>query len=164
VIIFSALGAVAIVFASFSFRLSAFLYVFIGGGARFWFSMEGMRSFMAASAKYHGVSLPIHGAIVLATLIALGIYLASRPSRYFGNTVPLMLAIVLAPLYATQTTSSAWLWALPFLFTFIGGVFADALDASRKSIQRRRLAVILTSGLVLAQATLCIGWLVKFAG
>jgi hypothetical protein len=167
VLIFSALGGLAIVFASFSFRMSAFLYVFVGGGARFWFSPEGVRSFAAASANYpflFGASLPIHGAILLATLIALGIYVASRPSRYFGNTLPLVMMLVLAPLYATQTTTSAWLWALPFLFTFIGGVFADALDASHHTPQRRRQMLILTSGLVVAQATLCVGWLVKFAG
>jgi hypothetical protein len=166
VLIFSALGAVAMIFASFSFRLSAFLYVFIGGGARFWFSLEGVRSFFAAIATYPylHVPLPIEGAILLATLIALGIYLASKPSRYFGNTSPLLIALVLAPLYTTQTFTAPWLWALPFLFTFIGGTFADALDATRRSPQRHRLMLILTSGLVVAQAALCIGWLTTFPG
>jgi hypothetical protein len=165
VLIFSALGAVAILFVSFSFRMSAFIYVFIGGGARFWFSLEGVRSFVAASATYpflFGASLPIHGAIILAALIALGIYLVSPPSRYFGNTSPLLMALVIAPVYATQTTTSPWLWALPFLFTFIGGVFADFLDAARQSPQRRRVMLTVTSALVLAQATLCVGWLVSY--
>jgi hypothetical protein len=167
VLIYSALGATVIIFASFSFRISAFLYVFVGGGARFWFSMEGIRQFIATSATYPFLlkaSLPINGAIILATFIALGIYIASRPSRYFGNTLPLAMALILAPLYATQTTTSPWLWALPFLFTFIGGVFADALDAGRQKPERRRLMLIVTSALVLAQATLCVGWLVSFAG
>ncbi len=163
VLIYSSLGAMLIVFAGFGFRVSAFLYVFIGGGARFWFSMEGLRSFIATAALYpYNISLPVHGAIILATLIALSIYLASRPSRYFGNTCPLLMTIALIPVYATQTVTSPWLWALPFLFTFIGGVFADALDNSRRSLQRRRLTVILASGLALAQALLCIGWLARY--
>jgi hypothetical protein len=165
VLVFSSLGALAIVFAAFSFRISAFLYVFIGGGARFWFSLEGVRSFIAATATYPFLlkaSLPIHGAILIATLIALGIYVTSKPSRYFGNTAPLLMTLVLVPLYATQTTTSPWLWALPFLFTFIGGVFADALDASRRSPKRRSLVLMLTSALMLAQATLCIGWLLTY--
>ncbi len=45
IMIFAALGAVAIVFASFSFRLTAFLYVFSGGSGRFWFSLAEARRF-----------------------------------------------------------------------------------------------------------------------
>jgi hypothetical protein len=165
VLIFSSLGALAIVFASFSFRFSAFLYVFIGGGARFWFSMDGIRSFAAAMANYPFLhaSLPIHGPIILAFLIALGVYAVSKPSRYFGNTSPLLIALILTPLYTTQTKSTPWLWALPFFFTFIGGVFADALDAAHHTPKRRRQMLILTSGLVVAQVVLCVGWLVGFA-
>lgn len=166
VLIFSALGAVAILFASFSLRVSAFLYVFIGGGARFWFSLEGVRRFVSAMVDFPllHVSLPAEGPILLATLIAAGIYVAYKPSRYFGNTSPLLMMLVLAPLYTTQTVSAPWLWALPFLFTFIGGVFADTLDASRKSQRSRRLMLTLTCGLVLTQAMICIGWLAGFKG
>ncbi len=165
VLIYSIGGAVAILFASFSFRPSAFLYVFVGGGARFWFSLEGPRSFVATLAKYPlvNVSLPVHGAILLALLISLGIYVARRPSRYFGNTSPLLMAVALTPLYTTQTNSAPWFWALPFVFTFIGGVFADALDASRPSLAGRRVALALTAGLVLTQSLLCLGWLARFA-
>ncbi|MEO7028178.1 MAG: hypothetical protein ABI147_02105 [Acidobacteriaceae bacterium] len=164
VLIFSALGALAILFASFSFRVSAFLYVFIGGGARFWFSMEGVRALVSTMAKFPftHTTLPAEGPILLATLAALWIYVAHKPSRYFGNTSPLLMVLVLMPLYTTQTTSAPWLWALPFLFTFIGGVLADALEASRKSQRRHRLLLALTGGLVLTQAMLCIGWLAGF--
>ena len=95
-------------------------------------------------------------------MFALVIYVISRPSRYFGNTVPLMMALLLAPLYTTQVITSPLLWALPFLFTFIGGVFADALDAARKNPQQRRLMLTATSGLVVAQAAFCVGWLAVF--
>jgi hypothetical protein len=46
--------------------------------------------------------------------------------------------------------SAPWLWALPFLFTFIGGVFADALES-----KQRRLFLLLTVGVVITQAVLC---------
>ena len=161
VLIFSALGATVMLFMSFSMRISAFLYVFVGGGARFWFSLEGLRSFVAALANYPvvHVMLPIEGPILLATLIALGIYVAHKPSRYFGNTAPLVMVVVLVTLYTTQTTSAAWVWALPFLFTFIGGTFADVLDATRRSPRQHRRVLILTSALVLTQAIFCVGWL-----
>jgi hypothetical protein len=51
----------------------------------------------------------------------------------------------------TQTVSAPWLWALPFLFTFIGGVFADALET-----QYRKLFLVLTGGILVAQAMECL--------
>jgi len=166
ILIFSSLGATAMVFASFGFRISAFLYVFTGGSARFWFTLENIRSFLAATVVYPVLKapLPIHGAIVLACVFALVVYCISRPSRYFGNTVPLVIALLLLPIYTTQTVTLPLLWALPFLFTFIGGIFADVLDAARKNPQQRRLMLAATSGLVVAQAALCVGWLVVFTG
>jgi hypothetical protein len=165
VLIFSSLGAVAMVFASFGFRVSAFTYVFTGGSARFWFTLENIRSFIAASVIFPkiDVPLPIHGPILLAFLFALAVYAIYKPSRYFGNTVPLVIALLLMPIYTTQTVTAPLLWALPFLFTFIGGVFADVLDASRKTPEKRRWMLIATSGLVVAQATLSVGWLAVFA-
>jgi len=44
------------------------------------------------------------------------------------NTPPLLMVLALATLITTQTVTDPWLGALPFLFTFIGGVFADALE------------------------------------
>ena len=48
--------------------------------------------------------------------------------------------------------SAPWIWALPFLFTFIGGVFADALET-----RQRRLYLLLTGAVVVTQAAVC--WL-----
>jgi hypothetical protein len=53
-------------------------------------------------------------------------------------------------LYTTQVVSAPWVWALPFLFTFVGGVFADALDS-----KDRKMYVLLTAGVVVTQAALC---------
>ena len=74
-----------------------------------------------------------------------------RRSRYFGNTAPLLVVLALAPLITTQTVSAPWLWALPFFFTFIGGVFADALET-----RTRKLFLLLTGAILTAQAMECL--------
>jgi hypothetical protein len=151
IMIFAALGAMAIVFAGFGFRISAFLYVFTGGSGRFWFSLHAVGRF---------VNSPGNVGIVVATLVAGVIYATSRRSRYFGNTAPLLMLLALAFLYTTQVVSAPWIWALPFLFTFVGGVFADALDGAGRSlrqVRQRKVFLALTVGVVVTQATLC--WL-----
>jgi hypothetical protein len=143
IMIFAALGALVIVFAAFSFRVSAFLYVFAGGSGRFWFSTAAARAFA------HSLS---EAGILVALGVALIVYAANRPSRYFGNTAPLLVTLGVVPLVTTQVVSAPWIWALPFLFTFIGGVFADALET-----RQRKLYLLLTASLVVTQAALC--WL-----
>jgi hypothetical protein len=141
IMIFAALGAMMILFASFSFRPSAFVYVFTGGSARFWFTTEALRSFFTS---------PANAGIVVAVAVAVVVYCTSRPSRYFGNTTPLLMTLALFPLYTTQVVSAPWVWALPFLFTFVGGVFADVLES-----RQRRLFVALSAAILIAQAGLC---------
>jgi len=88
-----------------------------------------------------------------------------RRSRYFGNTAPLLMVLALAFLYTTQVVSAPWLWALPFLFTFIGGVFSDALDQPAApsrvmgGVGSRKLFLALSVGLVGLQAMLCLAWM-----
>ena len=141
IMIVAAVGAIAIVFASFGFRPSAFAYVFTGGSARFWFSLAAARNF---------ATTPLNAGILVATLVALVVYTTSKRSRYFGNTAPLLMTLALLPLYTTQVVSAPWLWALPFLFTFIGGVFADVLQS-----RQRKLYLLLCGGVVLTQAAIC---------
>ncbi len=141
IMIFAALGAVALLFASFSFRLAPFSYVFTGGAGRFWFSLEDARRF---------AHQPANAPLLIATAVALVVYAAARRSRYFGNTTPLLMVLALAPLYTTQVFSAPWLWALPFLCTFVGGVFADVLES-----RQRRVFLLLSGATVVAQATLC---------
>jgi hypothetical protein len=142
VLIFSAIGALAIVFAFYGFRLAAFSYVFTGGAARFWFSLAGVSSF--ATSVLNVPTLTAAG-------VAAVLYLSARRSRYFGNTAPLLMVLALAPLITTQTVTAPWLWALPFLFTFIGGVFADALET-----RYRKLFLVLTGAVLAAQAMECL--------
>jgi hypothetical protein len=142
ILVNSAIGALVIVFAFYAFRLAAFSYVFTGGGARFWFSLDGIRGFTDEIAN---------GPILTAAAVALMVYVGTKRSRYFGNTAPLLMTAIIAPLVTTQNLSRPWLWALPFLFTFLGGVFADALET-----RQRRLFVALTGLLLIAQASLCL--------
>ncbi|HEY4357936.1 MAG TPA: hypothetical protein VGN16_19450 [Acidobacteriaceae bacterium] len=141
ILILAAFGALLIVFASFGFRLASFTYVFTGGSARFWFSLQAVRNFLMS---------PVNVGISVASAVSLVIYITSRRSRYFGNTAPLVMFLLLAPLYTTQVVTAPLFWALPFLLTFVGGVFADVLETSQ-----RRLFLVLSGGIIAAQAALC---------
>jgi hypothetical protein len=77
-----------------------------------------------------------------------------RRSRYFGNTAPVVMVPLLFPLVTTQTASQPWLWALPFLFTFLGGVFADALET-----RQRKIFLVLSGAILLTQAMICLSLL-----
>jgi len=141
IMILAAFGAMAIVFAGFGFRLAPFTYVFTGGSARFWFSLAAARNFAMT---------PGNAGILVATAVALVVYATTRRSRYFGNTAPLLIVLVLLPLYTSQVVSAPWFWALPFLFTFVGGVFADMLES-----RQRKLFLLLSGAVVVTQAALC---------
>jgi hypothetical protein len=142
ILIISAIGALFLLFAFYGFNPAAFSYVFTGGSARLWFSLAGPRTFAASS-----LNIPILIAIAVAAVL----YVSTRRSRYFGNTAPLLMLLALAPLITTQTVTAPWLWALPFLFTFLGGVFADALET-----RYRKLFLTLTGAILAAQAMQCL--------
>ena len=141
ILIGSSIGAFAILLACFGFRPQAFIYVFTGGSARFWFSTYSMLKF------FHN---PANTGITVAAAVALVVYATARRSRYFGNTAPLIMFAVLAALYTTQVFTAPWFWALPFLLTFVGGVFADVLES-----RQRKLFLLLSGALIVAQASLC---------
>ncbi len=147
--IFAAMGALVLLFAFYSFRPAPFSYIFTGGGARFWFSVAGASSF---------IKNPTNAPILIATCVAAILYLGVRRSRYFGNTPPPLMLLVLLPIQTTQTNSAPWLWALPFLFTFIGGTFADALET-----RHRKLFLTLTGAVLVTQAALCLAALPAIA-
>lgn len=141
-LILSAVGALVVLFAFYDLRLASFSYVFTGGSARFWFSLDATRHFF---------SNPANAAITVALAVAGVLYLGVRRCRYFGNTVPLFTAVALFPVVTTQAVARPWLWALPFLFTFLGGVFADVLET-----RYRKLFLVLTGLILVTQAALCI--------
>jgi hypothetical protein len=134
--------AVVLVFACYGFSPDAFSYVFRSAAGFLWVSMDPARRFFSA--------LPNAG-ITVATAGALVLYLGIGKSRYFGNTAPLVCALVLMVLVMTGVLGSPWLWALPFLLTFVGGVFADAYEGARG-----RLVLGAAGAIVLLQAVFCV--------
>src|SRR5271155_5741128 len=136
------LGAMLILFASYTFRPDAFSYVFRSEVAKIGLSLEPARMFFT-TLQNAGLTIAVVG--------ALSLYLAMRRSRYFGNTAPLIVAVLLLILLTTGVATETWLWSLPFLLAFVGGVFADVLET-----RYRRWFLWITSGLLLAQAALCV--------
>ncbi len=142
VVLAACLGAVFLLFACYGFSPDAFSYVFRSASGFLWFSSEPARRFFTSFTNV---------GITVATAAALVLYLALRKARYFGNTTPLFCALVCMALVMTGAPGSPWLWALPFVFTFVGGVFADAYESLRG-----RLALAAAGAIVVLQAVLCV--------
>ena len=135
-------GALVLVFACYGFSLDAFSYVFRSSAGLLAVSLDPARRFFSTLGN---------AGITLAAAAALALYFGLRKSRYFGNTAPLLCALVLIVLVMTGAPGTPWLWALPFLLTFIGGVFADAYES-----QKGRLAMAAGGAIVLLQAVFCV--------
>jgi len=142
VVLVAVAGALIFVFACYGFSLDASSYVFRSSAGFLWLSIDPVRRFFGSLAN---------GGVTVASAAAVVLYVAARKSRYFGNTLPLLCAAVLFLLVMTGAPGTPWLWALPFLLTFVGGVFADAYQGPRG-----KLALAAGGAIVLAQAVLCI--------
>jgi len=139
------LGAMFILFASYAFHPDAFSYVFRSQAAKLSLSLEPARALFGTLTT---------AGITIAAVAALAFYAAIRRARYFGNTAPLIVAAILLVLITTAVPSQPRLWALPFLLSFIGGVFADILET-----RYRRAFLWITAALLIAQAALCLAGL-----
>jgi hypothetical protein len=140
VLTLTTLGAFFLLFASYAFRPGAILYVFSGGEARVWLSLNGVLGL---------ISNPLSAGFTAALAVTLLIFLCLPRTRYFGNWMPLLCAFFLLPLITTSAHSEPWLWALPFLFTFAGGVFADLFET-----RQRRYFFVLATALLFVQIAL----------
>jgi hypothetical protein len=136
------LGAFFLLFASYAFRPDAFSYVFRSAAAKIWFS-PGQSRDLFASLQNAGTTI--------AAIASAGLYLIFRRSRYFGNTTPLIVSVIFLAFITTSVQTETWLWALPFLLTFIGGVFADILET-----RYHKPFLWITGGILVTQAALCI--------
>ncbi len=142
IILLAAAGALVLVFACYNFSPDAFSYVFRSAAGFLWVSLDPARRFF---------SNPANAGITCGTLASLVLYLAVGKSRYFGNTAPLLCTIGLMALVMTGVPGQPWLWALPFLITFIGGIFADAYETPRG-----RVAIAAGGAVVGLQAVVCV--------
>lgn len=142
VVLAASAGALVLLFACYGFSPDAFSYVFRSAAGFLWFSLDPARRFFSTFSN---------AGLTIGTGAALLFYLGQRKSRYFGNTTPLFCALVCITLVMTGVPGSPWLWSLPFLVTFAGGVFADMYES-----QRQRLALASAGAIVLLQAVLCV--------
>ena len=142
VVLMAVAGAMLVVFACYGFSPDAFSYLFRSAAGFLWVSLDPARRFFSA--------LPNAG-FTVATGAAVVWFLGLRKSWYFGNIAPLFCTLVLMVLVMTGVPGSPWLWALPFLLTFIAGIFADAYDGPRG-----RLAMGAAGVIVLLQAVFCV--------
>ena len=140
-VLLAAGGALLLLFAFYNFSPDAFSYVFRSASGFVGVSIEPAKRFFATMGNA-GITIAVFAAIVL--------YVALRRSRYFGNTAPLLTYLLLVVLVTTGTRATPWLWALPFLLTFIGGIFADAFDSPR-----RKIALAAAGAIVVLQAVFC---------
>jgi hypothetical protein len=135
-------GALVLVFACYGFSPDAFSYMFRSAAGFLWFSLDPARRFFS-TLNNAGITVGAGAAVLL--------YLGLRRSRYFGCTAPLLSAMLLLSLIMTGVPGSPWLWAVPFLLTFVGGVFADAYESPRSKI-----ALVAAGSIVAMQVTFCI--------
>jgi hypothetical protein len=142
VVLLAAAGALVLLFACYGFSPDAFSYVFRSAAGFLWFSFDPARRLLSALGN---------AGVTVAACSALVLYLGLRRSRYFGNTTPLICFLAVVVLVTTGTQGSPWLWALPFLFTFVGGVFADAYESPRG-----RVAIWAGGAIVFLQAAFCV--------
>jgi hypothetical protein len=142
IVLIASAGALVLVFVCYGFSPDAFSYVFRSAAGLLWFSLDPARRFFSTLSN---------AGITVAATSAILLYIFVRRSRYFGNTVPLLCAVVLLGLITTGVPGTPWLWALPFLLTFIGGVFADAYESPRG-----RLALAAGGAIVVLQVVFCL--------
>jgi hypothetical protein len=142
VVLAAVVGALLVLFACYGFSPDAYSYVFRSGAGLLWVSLDPARRFFSTLEN---------AGITVAAAAALVLYLGLKRSRYFGNTAPLLCALVLMVLVMTGVPGSPWLWALPFLLTFVGGVFTDAYEGPQG-----RLAMAAAGAIGVLQAVFCV--------
>jgi hypothetical protein len=142
ILLIAVAGALILLFACYGFSPDAFSYLFRSSAGFVGFSLDPAARFFSSLSN---------AGITIAAASAGLLYLGIRRSRYFGNTAPLFCALVPFALVTTGIHSTPWLWGLPFLLTFIGGVFADAYESLRA-----RVALAAGAAIVVLQAVFCI--------
>jgi hypothetical protein len=96
---------------------------------------------------------------LLTFFCAIAAWIASKRTRFFGNTAPLIvfLMLLVMAIFLPENGASATLFAtLPFLLLFISGVFADLIEGN---LQAPALGVIFA--VIAAQAAYSIASLMR---
>jgi hypothetical protein len=141
IVLVAVAGALVLVFACYGFSPDAFSYVFRSSAGLLWVSLDPARRFFGAMGN---------AGITLAALAAGVLFVGLRKSWYFGNIAPLLCTVAVGMLVMTGAPGSPWLWALPFLLTFVGGVFADAYEGPKGQLALGAAAALLLMQVVVS--------------
>lgn len=91
---------------------------------------------------------------IVAFAAGLTVFALWRRTRYFGNTAPLILALVLPWWPGPYQAGSSFVWTIPFMLVFIGGIYADLLELNFFSGRFRKLVAATAFVLVGASAVM----------
>jgi len=98
---------------------------------------------------------------VVGFLACVVVFLLWKRTRYFGNAAPLIVAALLPWWPGRFAAGSSTVWALPFAFVFIGGIYADLLEPGFFQGRFRKLvgvtACVLIGASVLLASTVVAG-------
>lgn len=142
VLLIATVGAFLLLFACYGFSPDAFSYLFRSDAAQLGFSLQAAKQFFLTGGN---------AGIAVASAAALLLYFGLRKTLYFGNTTPFLTTLVLFGIITVGVPGNPILWGVPFLLTFIAGVFADAYDSPRQ-----RLAIASAAAIVALQAVVCV--------
>jgi hypothetical protein len=130
-----------LVYAAYTFMPRALLN---GIDLRDWVAYTPALARAAILGDAHNLMLRFNPALLFALIVSLGTYVLWRRTRYFGNTAPLLVGgglLYWALISPVALTAS--IWALPFLFVFIGGIWADLLETSMRKWVLAALVIFL---------------------
>lgn len=148
ILLASSVVAALIVWASYAFSIREFIAGF--RHARFFsitataLRMKGTYHLLAATLGRTGP------AVMLLLAISLATYIAWPRTRYFGTTAPLIVWVLFLLMAAASPHYPGLgfgLLAVPFMFVFIAGIFADLLETRSRELVRACLL-----GIVVAHA------------
>jgi hypothetical protein len=91
---------------------------------------------------------------IVALVCAVLVFLLWNRTRYFGNAASLIVALLLPWWPGRFVPGASVIWALPFAFAFVGGIYADLLERGFFQGQFRRLVTATAVVLVAASAVL----------
>ena len=139
---------VALSFASYFFHPGLFAHA-VGSAVLFRGTGAALR--LPGAYLQVGRELLASGPVLaLMAPISLAIWLATRRSRYFGNSAPLLMAILFLLLRVGSPHAAGSIYSLLgiiFLFVFVGGIVADLLET-----RIRGLGMAVIAGMLVANA------------
>lgn len=142
--------ATILLLACFGFRSRAFIFAIRDAN---WLPQREMIASEVLRTYVSGIRHADNPLLLVFTAIALITYIAWSRCRYFGNTAPLLSVLVITALglsvFADVLVGPFPFHAAPFVYVFIGGVFADLLETRwRNALQLLVLGMLAAYAMV----------------